>query len=193
MGLPLAVLHPGIRVLLLDVSEAAVAIARQRVAAAGLGARVECRVGRVEDFLLEQEQEQEEAGSSGTTSSSGGFHPFHLGVALHACGPATDLSMEAMLRARAAFVLCPCCVGTASQAERPSPPCMHRSIYPSTSDTNVLFPFPNQMPPPTQARSSTPRPRSNTPARSKPAASSSSPHPRAQRRPPTAWMVVVGG
>ena len=36
---------------------------------------------------------------------------FNLGVALHACGVATDLVLHMCLRNRASFVLCPCCYG----------------------------------------------------------------------------------
>ncbi|XP_057698633.1 glutathione S-transferase C-terminal domain-containing protein isoform X4 [Corythoichthys intestinalis] len=37
--------------------------------------------------------------------------PFHVGVALHACGVATDMVMEHCIQARAAFVISPCCYG----------------------------------------------------------------------------------
>ncbi|MBN3303131.1 GSTCD protein, partial [Amia calva] len=37
--------------------------------------------------------------------------PFQIGVALHACGVATDMVMELCVRARAAFVVSPCCYG----------------------------------------------------------------------------------
>lgn len=37
--------------------------------------------------------------------------PFNLGVALHACGVATDLVLHMCLSNRASFVLCPCCYG----------------------------------------------------------------------------------
>ncbi|XP_029368455.1 glutathione S-transferase C-terminal domain-containing protein [Echeneis naucrates] len=37
--------------------------------------------------------------------------PFHIGVALHACGVATDMVMEHCIQARAAFVISPCCYG----------------------------------------------------------------------------------
>ncbi|XP_034044141.1 glutathione S-transferase C-terminal domain-containing protein [Thalassophryne amazonica] len=37
--------------------------------------------------------------------------PFHIGVALHACGVATDMVMEHCLQAGAAFVISPCCYG----------------------------------------------------------------------------------
>ncbi|CAL8353535.1 unnamed protein product [Boreogadus saida] len=37
--------------------------------------------------------------------------PFHIGVALHACGVATDMVVEHCIQARAAFVVSPCCYG----------------------------------------------------------------------------------
>ncbi|KAM9313790.1 glutathione S-transferase C-terminal domain-containing protein [Pholidichthys leucotaenia] len=37
--------------------------------------------------------------------------PFHIGVALHACGVATDMVMEHCIQAAAAFVISPCCYG----------------------------------------------------------------------------------
>ncbi|KAM8939895.1 glutathione S-transferase C-terminal domain-containing protein [Pelodytes ibericus] len=36
---------------------------------------------------------------------------FNIGVALHACGVATDMVIEHCIRARAGFVICPCCYG----------------------------------------------------------------------------------
>ncbi|XP_073717108.1 glutathione S-transferase C-terminal domain-containing protein [Misgurnus anguillicaudatus] len=36
---------------------------------------------------------------------------FHIGVALHACGVATDMVMDRCLQARAGFVVSPCCYG----------------------------------------------------------------------------------
>ncbi|KAM4584327.1 glutathione S-transferase C-terminal domain-containing protein isoform 2-T2 [Odontesthes bonariensis] len=37
--------------------------------------------------------------------------PFHIGVALHACGIATDMVLEHCIQAGAAFVISPCCYG----------------------------------------------------------------------------------
>ncbi|XP_059197309.1 glutathione S-transferase C-terminal domain-containing protein [Centropristis striata] len=37
--------------------------------------------------------------------------PFQIGVALHACGVATDMVMEHCIQAEAAFVISPCCYG----------------------------------------------------------------------------------
>ena len=36
---------------------------------------------------------------------------FDVGIALHACGEATDIVMEKCIEERAAYVLAPCCVG----------------------------------------------------------------------------------
>uniref|UniRef100_A0A6I8N780 Glutathione S-transferase C-terminal domain-containing protein n=1 Tax=Ornithorhynchus anatinus TaxID=9258 RepID=A0A6I8N780_ORNAN len=36
---------------------------------------------------------------------------FNIGVALHACGVATDMVIERCIQVRAAFVTCPCCYG----------------------------------------------------------------------------------
>ncbi|XP_040185620.1 glutathione S-transferase C-terminal domain-containing protein [Rana temporaria] len=36
---------------------------------------------------------------------------FNIGVALHACGVATDMVIEHCIAARATFVICPCCYG----------------------------------------------------------------------------------
>ncbi|XP_075785802.1 glutathione S-transferase C-terminal domain-containing protein isoform X1 [Pelodiscus sinensis] len=36
---------------------------------------------------------------------------FNIGVALHACGVATDMVIEHCIKAHAAFVVCPCCYG----------------------------------------------------------------------------------
>lgn len=45
--------------------------------------------------------------------------PFDLGVALHACGVATDLVLQTCLVERAAFVLCPCCYGNLAHPDLP--------------------------------------------------------------------------
>ena len=37
---------------------------------------------------------------------------FNLGMALHACGVATDLVLQRCLSVNASFVVCPCCYGS---------------------------------------------------------------------------------
>lgn len=46
---------------------------------------------------------------------------FHVGVALHACGEATDSALRECGRARANFVSCPCCVGKLSTSTKNDP------------------------------------------------------------------------
>uniref|UniRef100_A0A673APY2 Glutathione S-transferase C-terminal domain-containing protein n=1 Tax=Sphaeramia orbicularis TaxID=375764 RepID=A0A673APY2_9TELE len=43
---------------------------------------------------------------------------FHIGVALHACGIATDMVMEHCIQAGAAFVISPCCYGFIQNANK---------------------------------------------------------------------------
>ncbi|TYZ69482.1 hypothetical protein PybrP1_007371 [[Pythium] brassicae (nom. inval.)] len=42
--------------------------------------------------------------------------PFDVGIALHACGEATDMVLQKCLGERAAYVLAPCCVGKVKQS-----------------------------------------------------------------------------
>ena len=89
LALPLAALLPRATVTIVDVNAYALAIAERRAARAGL---TNLRTGRgdVDDWRDKE---------------------FDVGVALHACGEAADLAMEACVAARARFVICPCCVG----------------------------------------------------------------------------------
>mmetsp|Transcript_711 Transcript_711/g.1394 ORF Transcript_711/g.1394 Transcript_711/m.1394 type:complete len:259 (+) Transcript_711:764-1540(+) len=66
-------------------------IARARVADAALE-NVEIQHGRLEDFDAQAT-------------------PFDLGIALHACGAASDLTLDLCIAARAAYIMAPCCVG----------------------------------------------------------------------------------
>lgn len=43
---------------------------------------------------------------------------FDLGIALHACGVASDLVLDKCLKANAKFVLCPCCYGSLHATDR---------------------------------------------------------------------------
>ncbi len=44
--------------------------------------------------------------------------PFDVGLALHACGNATDAALLLAARQRAAYVVSPCCVGGCGSAGR---------------------------------------------------------------------------
>ncbi|KAF1331232.1 Glutathione s-transferase c-terminal domain-containing protein, partial [Globisporangium splendens] len=88
VALPLACLFPQCTFVLLDKKEPSLAIAGERIAAAGL-TNVEVFCG----FINEYDK------------------PFDVGIALHACGEATDMVMQKCLDEQAAYVLAPCCVG----------------------------------------------------------------------------------
>ncbi|CEG40906.1 glutathione s-transferase c-terminal domain-containing protein homolog [Plasmopara halstedii] len=88
VALPLACLFPECTFVLLDKKESSLSIAKERIAAARL-TNVNIFCGYIQDF----------------------DKSFDVGVALHACGEATDLVMQKCLVEQAAYVLAPCCVG----------------------------------------------------------------------------------
>jgi SAM-dependent methyltransferase len=87
-SLPLAYHFPDACFVLVDAKRRSLDVARRRADAAGL-ANVRVVEGRIEDF----------------------DEPFDVGIALHACGAASDFAMEKCVAARAAYVVAPCCVG----------------------------------------------------------------------------------
>ncbi|CAG9465817.1 unnamed protein product [Pedinophyceae sp. YPF-701] len=86
--LPLAHEFPSWEFLGVEMKPAAVDLFRRRAADAGL-ANVRGVVGMIEAFE----------------------EPFDIALALHACGNATDYALWRAEQARAAFLVCPCCVG----------------------------------------------------------------------------------
>ena len=86
--LPLAYHFPDASFVLVDAKSRSLDVAERRAGAAGL-ANVRCVLGLIEDF----------------------HEDFDVGVALHACGGASDAAMEKCVRANAAYVMAPCCVG----------------------------------------------------------------------------------
>jgi SAM-dependent methyltransferase len=87
--LPLAAYYPQVHFVLIDSKQRSLDVATERAARAGLT--------NVTTLLLSIEQ------FVGTA--------FDLGIALHACGPATDIAMQLCVRQNADFVMIPCCVG----------------------------------------------------------------------------------
>ena len=98
LSLPLAFLHPDVTVWLVDVNGYALNLARQRADAAGL-TNVRFFAGPVTDFA----------------------EAFHLGFALHACGPASDEAQERCLAHGATYVICPCDLGQLRGSPHPYP------------------------------------------------------------------------
>uniref|UniRef100_UPI00358E1AA2 glutathione S-transferase C-terminal domain-containing protein n=1 Tax=Myxine glutinosa TaxID=7769 RepID=UPI00358E1AA2 len=52
--------------------------------------------------------------------------PFDIGVAIHACGVATDMVLQRCVSVAAAFVLCPCCYGFVQNTDKIAFPCSDR-------------------------------------------------------------------
>lgn len=96
LGILLAHLLPSCRVVMVDNKEESVRQARLRVA------RLELANATLIQSNLDYFRGR-----------------FDLGVALHACGVATDLVLQACLSQRAAFVLCPCCYGNLAHSDLP--------------------------------------------------------------------------
>ena len=87
-SLPLAAFFSDATFVLLDAKRRSLDVAEERIAAMGLrNVRIVCAM--IEDF----------------------HEPFDVGIALHACGGASDIAMEKCVRANAAYVIAPCCVG----------------------------------------------------------------------------------
>lgn len=92
--LPLAYLRRDVNFVLVDMNPFGLGVAAQRCQALGLENVTTFR-GWLRDFR----------------------QPFDVGVALHACGAATDDVLEKCVEQRAAFVVAPCCVGGVAKAE----------------------------------------------------------------------------
>jgi hypothetical protein len=113
LGLPLAALLPWATVTIVELKKRSLDIARARAAEAGLS-----NVRFFEGDL-------------------GAFHePFDIGVALHACGTASDLVLKACVDADARFVVCPCCTGKLSTDRRD----YYRFAATGTNETRVAYP-----------------------------------------------------
>lgn len=92
LGLPLALLLPRCEVVIVDLKERSLDVARERAAACGL-VEPTCNLKTFLGSITKYEE------------------PFDIGLALHACGEATDLVLRACGEANAAFVTASCCVG----------------------------------------------------------------------------------
>ena len=88
LSIPLAVMYPEHTFIMVDSKPASVAIARDRCIKAGL-TNLEILESQIEAFTAD----------------------FDLGVALHACGSASDFVLKRCIHKRAAYVIASCCVG----------------------------------------------------------------------------------
>lgn len=117
VGLLTAFLRRDVTVLLVDRNSVSLSYASIRVHTLGLS-----NVSTRECDLLQLEQYLQECGhcsrdsvvSAAVNISSSKFawlHNLDIGVALHACGRATDVVQHVCMQVRASFVLAPCCYG----------------------------------------------------------------------------------
>jgi len=119
VGIPLAVLRPDCTVLLTDMNTVSIMYAKQRVEALQLK---NVRFLRQELAGLEASQQRALASTATTSVMTDGTETmelteeqllthFHVGIALHACGTATDAVLRICTRTGANFVVSPCCYG----------------------------------------------------------------------------------
>ena len=95
VALFLAAIYDDARFVVVDNKPGSLALAEDRIRAAGLGDRVAVALADVASYA----------------------EPFDVGVALHACGEATDMALAAVRACSArAFAVVPCCVGKLAQA-----------------------------------------------------------------------------
>ena len=88
LSLALAYLFPRCRVTAVDMNARSILLLQQRALAGGL-MNITGVVGRIEAFE----------------------EHFDVAVALHACGVATDYALYKAQQCRAAYIMCPCCIG----------------------------------------------------------------------------------
>jgi hypothetical protein len=105
VGIPLAYVRRDCTVLLTDMNAVSLQFARQRVEALGLrNVRfLRCELADVAAIM--------DGSTVSTEEASDLLQAFNLGLALHACGGATDTVLELCRRQGAACVVAPCCYG----------------------------------------------------------------------------------
>ena len=117
-GLLIAWALPTSKVVLVDCNEVALSIAAKRAAGAGLS-NVFCVVADVKKMtmadVLAALPPMHPHGAS-AASKSACEETVDLGIALHACGAATDGAQSCCVESRCPFLLIPCCVGRLSHA-----------------------------------------------------------------------------
>lgn len=90
LSLVLAYLMPNIKVFLVDRNEVSLALATKRKNMLSLN-----------NYFIERSDVYEWNGSS-----------FQLGLAIHSCGPLTDIIMEKCIKNNSSYIIAPCCFGS---------------------------------------------------------------------------------
>ena len=113
LGLPLAAMLPWVTVTFVELKKRSLDIARERAKEAGL-TNVRFFEGDIQAFS----------------------EPFDVGIALHACGTASDLVLETCVERGARFVVCPCCTGKLSTGRRD----VYRFAVTGANESRVAYP-----------------------------------------------------
>lgn len=113
LALPLAAMLPWATVTIVELKQRSLDIARARADDVGLS-NVHYHCGDLTQYS----------------------EAFDVGVALHACGAASDLVLEACVRAGARYVVCPCCTGKISTDRRD----WYRFAATGGNETRVRYP-----------------------------------------------------
>lgn len=93
VALPLAHLYKHVEFVIIDCKMKSLDIARERIRDSNL-TNVRIVASRIEEYT----------------------EIFDIGIALHACGIASDITIDTCIKSHAAFICCPCCIGKISLA-----------------------------------------------------------------------------
>jgi len=123
LALPLALLLPHCKVVVVDIGSRSLHLLHEKALGRGITDSGELQDSSMSDAVQRQKkdvtyQEQIERQCVGIPNLYS-FHgsietyleKFDIGVALHACGEASDMTLRACARVGASFVVSPCCVG----------------------------------------------------------------------------------
>ena len=118
VGIALATIRPDARILLTDMNSVSLAFAKERIEKLKLTNVfiVRCQLSDWEESLVTMPSSFLHYTTEVKCSTRN--YKFDLGLALHACGPATDSVQRICAKARANFVLSPCCYGFIQHAAK---------------------------------------------------------------------------
>lgn len=150
LALPLALLLSRVKVVVVDIGSRSLQLLHEKALRCG---QDDNEITTIEDSCMkdavEQQaqdvtyQEQIERQCSGipnlfTFHGSIETYPekFDIGVALHACGEASDITLRACARVGANFVVCPCCVGKLNRQR------LNPYIYHATAGNTPTITYP---------------------------------------------------
>lgn len=140
LSIPLALMLPRCRIVVVDLKEKSLDFLHSKAGHCG------DRVDNIETDIKSTATTKQENGQLQTTSIqnlwtfSGDIESytdhFHLGVALHVCGEATDVVLRKCAQKKAAIVAAPCCVGKLNRQKKDP------YIYQATTQNTPTIEYP---------------------------------------------------